>query len=678
MAGEYGAGAALRKLFVAPASKSGGAYRADCPAADLFMTRAAWPGGPRTGTTRLSTGGTAETGYRRVSKRMKNFFTSMLGALVALMVFSVGCALLFVGVIAAMATLSGGEKGGSTVERGSYVVFDLSTNISDAPAPVDWGILGGKHDTLQLRTVTRALRAAAKDDRITGLYMTGDLTPAAFGSGYAALREVRAALDDFRASGKPITAYLSYATTKTYYLASAASDLAMDPYGIILMPGLASEPAFYAGAFEKYGVNVQVTRVGKYKSAVEPFIRREMSPENREEIQKLLGDIWSGLLGDIGRSRKIEPASIQGVVDAEGLIRPDAAKTSKLVDRIAYRDEIYDALKAQTGRAGSKEPFKQIRLDEYAKGVKDIADAPKKDGDVPRTPPGRSGRIAIVYAEGEIVDGEGDSGEVGGTKFSRELRKLRQDENVKAVVLRVNSPGGSASASEVIQREVRLMKKVKPIIVSMGTYAASGGYWISAYGDRIFAEPTTVTGSIGVFGIQFDVQKLANNFGITFDSVKTGKFADALTISRPKTPEEIAVLQRMVDWIYGEFIGKVAEARHLPKAQVEEIAQGRVWSGDEALKLGLVDELGGLNAAIAFAANKAGLGSNYRLVEYPRQKELLEAVEDFLDGTAPRYARSHTLADQVVAKIQTELKMLRAFNDPNGIYARMPISLNLR
>jgi protease-4 len=451
----------------------------------------------------------------------------------------------------------------------------------------------------------------------------------------------------------------------------------MDPYGVILMPGLASEPAFFAGAFEKYGINVQVTRVGKYKSAVEPFTRREMSPENREEIQKLLADIWSGLLGDIGPSRNLTPEKIQSTVDNEGLIRAPAAKEHGFIDRIAYRDEIYDALKAKTGRAGSKEPFKQVTLADYADVAKDVADAPKKDGSVPKST-GRGGRIAIVYAEGEIVDGEGKAQEVGSTKFSRELRKLRQDENVKAVVLRVNSPGGSASASEVIQREIRLIKKVKPIVISMGTYAASGGYWIAAYGDRIFAEPTTITGSIGVFGIQFDVKKLANNFGVTFDSVKTGKFADALTISRPKTPEEIAVLQRMVDWIYSEFVNKVAEARNLTPQRVEEIAQGRVWSGLEAKEIGLVDELGGLDAAVAFAAEKAGLGANYRLIEYPRQKELIEAIQEFLEGVTPRHARSTGLTAKIAQRIEEELKMFRSFNDPNGIYARMPVNLNVR
>lgn len=605
---------------------------------------------------------------------MKNFFTSMLGALTALIIFSVGCFLLFIGFLAVMAAIGSAEKSAPGFERGSYLVFDLATNISDAPPPVDLGIFQGENDTLQLRTVTRALKAAAHDNRIAGVFITGDLSPSAFGSGYAALKEVREALESFKKSGKPVTGYLTHATTKSYYLASTANDLAMDPYGLILMPGLASEPAFFAGAFEKYGINVQVTRVGKYKSAVEPFTRREMSPENREEVQKLLNDLWSGILEDVGTNRNLAPEKIQATVDAEGLIRADVAKENGFIDRIAYRDEVYEDLKAKTGRAGSREPFKQVTIADYAKVAKDGADTAKTDG---MKSLGR-GKVAIVYAEGNIVDGEGEADEIGSTKFSRELRKLRQDPSVKAIVLRVNSPGGSASASEVIQREVRLIKKVKPIVISMGSYAASGGYWISAYGDRIFAEPTTITGSIGVFGLQFDVKKLANDFGVTFDSVKTGKFADALTISRPKTPEELAVLQRMVDWIYAEFVAKVAEGRQLTPDAVEAIAQGRVWSGAEALKIGLVDELGGLDAAVAFAAEKAGIAGNHRVVEYPRQKELFEAIQEFFEKTAPGVARSTGLQARIVDRIESELKLLRAFNDPQGIYARLPMSLNLR
>ena len=609
---------------------------------------------------------------------MKNFFTSMLGALVALLIFAGGAFVLVIGFVGAIAAMGGGEKATPELERGAYVVFDLSTNITDAPPPIDFGSLGVAQDEhLQLRTVTRALRAAAKDERIAGVFITGGLRPASYGSGYAALSEVRAGIAAVKAAGKPVLAYLTTATTKDYYLASAASEVAIDPYGVIMMSGLASEPMFYAGAFEKYGVGVQVTRVGKYKSAVEPFTRTSMSPENRDQIQKLLNDIWSGLLADIAPSRGTTAAQLQAIVDREGFIRPEQAKDGQLVDRIAYRDEVYDELKAKTGRAGSKQPFKQIGLADYARLSKDIADVPAKALEAAVSGAGK-GRVAVVYAEGEIVDGEGDADEVGGTRFSRELRKLRLDDGVKAVVLRVNSPGGSASASETIQREIRLMKKVKPVVVSMGSYAASGGYWIAAYGDRIFAEPTTITGSIGVFGVQFNVKKLSGDFGLTFDTVKTGKFADVISITRPKSEEELAVFQRMVDWIYGEFIGKVAEARKIKREVVEEIAQGRVWSGVEAKNLELVDELGGLDAAIAYAVAQAKLGPNYRIVEYPHPKELFEVVHELIEKIAPHNVRTPGLAVKLAERIEREVSVLRTFNDPQGVYARLPLNLSLR
>ena len=604
---------------------------------------------------------------------MKHFLGSLAGTLVGLVIFSAGALLLAVGAFAALVALGGRDASAPAFDKGSYLVLNLSTNFTDAPAELDLGSFGGGSESLQLRTVTRALRAAAKDDRIAGVYLTGDLSPADFGSGYAALRELRAALEDFRASGKPVQAYLTQATTRTYYVASAADNVALDPYGMILMPGLASQPMFLAGLFEKYGVNVQVTRVGKYKSAVETFTRRDMSPENREEVTQLLGDIWRELLADIARTRRLEPAGIQEVVDREGMIRARPALEGRLVDRVAYRDEIYEDLKGRTGRAGSKEPFRQIALPQYAKQMKDggAAETGRKSSS--------KGRIAVVYAEGEIVDGEGRIGEIGGSELSRTLRKLRQDTNVKAVVLRVNSPGGSASASEVIQREVRLIREVKPLVVSMGSYAASGGYWISAPADRIFAESSTITGSIGVFGLQFDVQRLAADFGVSFDTVKTGRFADALTITRAKTPEEMAVLQRMVDWIYGEFVAKVAEGRKLTPGQVEAIAQGRVWSGREALARGLVDEIGGLDAALAHAAKRAGLGESPRVTEYPRHKEFIEALQEILERRLPGAARSlGGPLGELAGRLETDLRSLRSFNDPAGVYARLPLGITVR
>lgn len=598
---------------------------------------------------------------------MKNFITSMLGAFVALVIFATGGILLLIGFIGAIVAI-GTQKKAPEVVGNSYLVLDLSANITDAPPAVDFGeFTGGRVETLQLRALTRALRHAAGDKRIKGLLLLGNLEPGGYGSGFAALREVRAAIGDFRAGGKPVVAFLDYATNRDFYLASAASDVVLDPYGMILMPGLASQPIFYAGAFEKYGVGVQVTRVGKYKSFAEPFTRTSMSPENREQVQKLLDDVWGSMIADIGRSRGISAESIQAVVDAEGIIKPTAALKSHLVDRVAYRDEIVARLKKETGVTSPTESFREIPVALYAKTLRE----PMAIG---------RGEVAVVYAEGDIVDGEGDSNEVGGARFAREIRELRQDPSVKAIVLRVNSPGGSASAAETIQRELRLARTAKPVIVSMGSYAASGGYWISAFGDRIFAEPTTITGSIGVFGIQFDLQKLANDHGITFDSVKTGKFADTLTITRPKTEEELAMFQRMVDWIYSQFIAKVAEGRKLKPSFVEEVAQGRVWSGVEAKKLGLVDEIGGLHEAVLYAAGRAGLGTNFRLVEYPRSKNLSEALAEMFGRFAPASLRlkSPGIVGEVAERLSTELARLRAYNDPRGIYARMPVDLDIR
>jgi protease-4 len=600
---------------------------------------------------------------------MKNFITSMLGALVALIVFTTGAALLFIGFIGAIVAL-GQSKKAPTVADNSYLVFDLSTNITDAPPPFDLGDLtNGKSDTLQLRSITRTLHFAARDPKIKGLLLIGNLSPDGLGTGYAALKEVRAALADFQQS-KPVVAYIDYATTKDYYLASVAHEVVLDPFGELIMPGLASEPWFLAGAFEKYGIGIQVTRVGKFKSYVETYTRTDMSPESREQLQLLLGDIWGTLLADVGRSRALKPEQIQKTVDTEGLIKPSVALSAHLVDKLGYRDEIIEQLKRETGVTAATESFRQVDFGYYAKN------------NVTRYTGGGS-QVAIVYAEGDIVEGEGTATDIGGVRFARELRELREDDAVKAIVLRVNSPGGSVTASETIQRELRLARKVKPVIVSMGSYAASGGYWISAYGDRIFAEPTTITGSIGVFGILPNIQKLANDHGVTFDSVKTGRFADGLlTVARPRTPEELAVFQRGVDWAYSQFLSKVAEGRKMSVDQVNEIGQGRVWSGTEAVKNGLVDEIGGLDAAIRYAGKKADLGEHFKVTEFPRSRNFSEAVAEALGKFTPSslhiQQQQTGLVGELTARITSELSFLQSLNDPNGVYARMPVELQIR
>ncbi len=606
---------------------------------------------------------------------MKNFFVSLLGTLAGLTLFTAGLiGLACVAVVLAVANSSHpGGKSSTAIESGSYLVFNLNANLTDTPPDPTKGLLpallaGGREGppTLQVRAVTRALLAAAKDDRIAGVFLTGQLAPEGLGTGYAALKEVRAALHEFKAAHKPVVAQLELADTRDFYLAAGADEIDLDPFGAVFLPGLASEPMFFAGAMEKYGVGVQVTRVGKYKSAVEPFTRQDMSPESREQLQKLLDDLWQELRADIASDRGLPPADLQSLADSEGLIRAEAAKTAGLVTRIAHRDEILTELKKRTGVKDSDQPFKQVSLADYSATLDEKKPAVAGD------------HVAIVYAEGTIVDGPGGEGEVGGERFARELRQLREDDSVKAIVLRVNSPGGSVTASEQIGRELQLARAVKPVVVSMGSYAASGGYWISADATRIFAEPATITGSIGVFGLQFDVKKLAGDFGITFDRVKTGKFADFETISRPKTPEEMAVMQGVVDWIYEQFIARVAAGRKLDPAKVRDLAQGRVWSGAAALPLGLVDEIGGLDAALAFAAKQGGLGDNYAVREFPRAKELTEVVVEMLTHETKPAATTGGVVTQMLTELKAQAGALEQYNDPRGLYARLPFELRLR
>ncbi len=615
---------------------------------------------------------------------MKNFFTAFFATLTALFVFALGGVVLFLLLLGAMAAL--GNKKPVMVQDGSYLVLDLSTNIQDSPSQIEGleelteAFGGNAQHVLQLREVTRALQAAAKDGEIKGLYLTGSFRPMGYGSGFAALKEVREAMENFKASGKPVKAYLEFASTKDYYLASVASEIVLDPYGAVVMPGLASQPMFFAGTFEKFGVGVQVTRVGKYKSAVEPFTRKDMSPENRAQTQKLLDDVWQAVTASIEQTRKLPPGTLQTAVDEKGLIRADDAKRLKLVDRIAYLDEVLAELKAVTGRKGSTESFKQIALKDYAKLVSGNGLVAKRqnEGRI-ELGYGGHGKVAIVYAEGDIVDGNGnEQGYVYAAKTSRLLREIRQNDNIKAVVLRVNSPGGSVSASEAIQRELRLIQKEKPVIVSMGTVAASGGYWISTYADRIFAEPTTITGSIGVFGMFLNFQGLFNDkLGLSFDTVKTAKFADIGTIARPKTDEELAIFQNMVDWVYDKFISKVTESRKLDRKVTEEIAQGRVWSGSEALKLGLVDEMGGLAAAVKYAAQKAKLGDDFQVAEYPKKQQFAEAFAEAFAGRRREQSFAGPLG-AFVREAAADLQSLGKFNDPRGLYARLPFELGLK
>ncbi len=597
---------------------------------------------------------------------MKIFFKSFFASLLALCCFA-GLGLVLLISFAAM----GSSK--PTVPDKAILVFDLSTNIpdsthdSDSSEALRQALQGREAEALPLRTLILNLDRAAKDPHIAALYLTGNLQSAGYGAGPAALKELREAIQRFKKdSGKPVLAYNQGWGKREYYLCAGATSVgvsSLGPFWAMDIGGLSSEPMFFGEAFKKYGVEVQVTRVGKYKSAVEPFVLDKMSDANREQIQKLLDDLWGDWKATVAADRKLKPEAIQQLADEKGILKAEEAKAAGLVDRIVTYDEILADLKKLAGKADKDRDFPQITLATYAQ--------------VPGTPQKGKNRIVVVYAEGDIVDGEGGPGQIGGDKLARELRRLRMESGVKAVVLRVNSPGGSAMASEVIQREAVLMRKEKPLVVSMGTVAASGGYWISTFSDRIFAEPNTLTGSIGVFGMLPNVKKLANDHGITFDQVQTAKLGSMITPFRPKTEAEIARVQSVVDEIYEQFLLKVAEGRKMKKDAVHEIAQGRVWSGSEALKLGLVDELGGLDAAIKHAAKAAKIENDFRVDPQGAPKKPIEKLMESLGGEKRRPLVRGPWTD-IKGEIERQFAVLQSLNDPMGVYARMPFEVSFR
>lgn len=605
---------------------------------------------------------------------MKDFFKFTLASLLGNLIGLVLITTMGIGGLIFLIIMSASQDSGPQVKDKSVLVFDLSLSVSDTgPNPstseaLQQALSENTPTEIQLRTLVQSIDQASKDDKIIALYLQGTNSPTS--AGLANLKEIRQALQRFKESGKTIIAYDMDWTAPEYYLASVANQVIVNPLGSLDIKGLSSQVMFLTGALEKYGIGVQVTRVGKYKSAVEPFLLKKLSPESRQQTQQLLGNIWGEWLRTIAPSRQVTPQQLQAFSNTEGILLANTALKGKLVDQIAYGDEVVTNFKKITGESPEEDKqFRQISITSYSK-LPEVAKNNSGDKN-------SDNKIAIVYAEGEIVDGKGTSTQIGGDRLAKELRKLRLDEKVKAVVLRVNSPGGSATASEVIGREIELIRKQKPVIVSMGNYAASGGYWISMGADQIFAETNTITGSIGVFGLLFNIQDISNQNGITWDIVKTGKFADIQSISRPKSPEELAKLQRIVDLIYERFVSHVATNRKLPKTKVQEIAQGRVWSGSQAKQLGLVDEIGGLDAAIAAAVKKANLGDNWTLQEAAKPRSLEERILENLAGENTTATTPVDPLTQEFLRLKEELSTLTTMNDPKGIYARLPFNLRI-
>ncbi|MCC5634843.1 signal peptide peptidase SppA [Nostoc sp. CHAB 5844] len=606
---------------------------------------------------------------------LKQTVASLIGSLLGLFIF---CGISTTGLLLLLFAIAASQDVSPVVKDKSVVVFDLSMKITDrepsAGEVLQETLSGSEEERITLRKVLDALDKARRDPKIVGIYLDATHTGAGDNIGFASLKEIRKALEEFRAAGKKVVAYGQDWGKKEYYLSSVADTVVLNPLGAMEVNGLSSQPMFLTGALQKFGIGVQVVRVGKFKGAVEPLILNKLSPENREQTQKLLDDVWSEWRTTVGASRKINPQKLQAIADNQAILEAPAAKTNGLVDQVAYHDQVVANLKKLTASDQNDKTFRQVDLIEYAQYVNKSLNTERQSNN----------KIAVVYAEGEIVDGKGDNEQVGGDRFAKIFNKIRQDKNVKAVVLRINSPGGSATAAEVMQREVRLTHEVKPVVVSMGDVAASGGYWIASDSNRIFAEPNTITGSIGVFGILFNGQKLANDNGITWDVVKTARYADTQTVARPKSPQELAIYQRSVNRIYNLFLNKVAQGRKLPEQKVAEIAQGRIWSGVAAKQIGLVDEIGGLNAAVQYAAKQAELGNDWQLKEYPRESSLGEslfggAVEDVSTVLGIKGKQIKTTAPLTAEfrKLQQELGAFQSMNDPKGIYARLPFNLKI-
>jgi protease IV len=597
---------------------------------------------------------------------MKSFFASFFGTIAGICVL-VGISLLL--LVFLLIGIASSDKSDAIPNR-SLLVLDLSYGITDAPPQLDPADLidsmtGGEEKRVTLRDTLRAIASAANDSRISGILISGNSFPIDYASGYAALREVREALMAFKASRKPIYAYLVAPSTRTFYVASVADKIYLDPEDPMFFHGLSSGRLYYADAFQKYGIEVQVSRVGKYKSAVEPYILDKMSPESKEQTEALLSDIWREITTEIEDARRLESGSLQKILSESGIIDAKTALQQKLVTGLKSLTDLIDELKNEYGTDTVNHTFRQISIAKY------ISSLDRNQG----TSEPRGAKIAVVYAEGTIIDGEGSGSNLGGDKLARAIRKFRLDPDVKAIVLRINSPGGSGSASEVIWRELAAAHKIKPVVVSMGTVAASGGYYIATASNRIFVEPATITGSIGVFGLFPNVQKLFSSIGITWDSVETTPYSDLLTPFRQKTPEEMGVIQKYIDQFYQEFLEHVSQDRNIPVDQVNEIAQGRVWSGEQALKLHLVDQIGGLQTAIEYAALLAHEPPHPKIAEYPTKQTVGEAIQKALSGTERPPVSKIDPVNRQLQFLEKNLRQFACFNDPMGIYSLLPIGI---
>ncbi|MFV0546399.1 MAG: signal peptide peptidase SppA [Bacteroides sp.] len=591
---------------------------------------------------------------------MKDFFKFTLATVTGIILS--GIILFILGIVTFFGIASSADSE-TIVKKNSIMMLDLNGTLvertQETPFAFFSEIMGDKENVYGLDDILSSIKKAKENENIKGIYIQAS----ALGASYASLQAIRNALVDFKTSGKFIVAYGDVYSQKLYYLSSVADKVLLNPKGMLQWTGLSATPIFYKDLLKKIGVEMQIFKVGTYKSAVEPFNSTEMSPANREQVTVFLNSIWNQVLEGVSTSRHLSKDSLNNYADRMLMFSPaEETVACGLADTLIYRNDVKDYLK-KMAQVKEDDPLRILGLHDMINVKRNV-------------PKDKSGNIvAIYYAAGEIVDAaqNGTDNLIVGNKVIKDLRKLKDDDDIKAVVFRVNSPGGSAFASEQIWNAVKELKAKKPVIVSMGDYAASGGYYISCLADTIVAEPTTLTGSIGIFGIVPNAKELTDKIGLSYDMVKTNKFADFGNLMRPFNDDEKLLMQAMINRGYEIFVSRCAEGRGMSKEAIKKIAEGRVWTGEKAKELGLVDILGGIDTAMEIATKKAGI-ENYTVISYPEKESWLS---NLFNDTPNNYIESKLLNSKLGEYYQ-QFGLLKNLSDRSMIQARIPFELSLK
>jgi protease IV len=587
---------------------------------------------------------------------MKQFFKFMFASILGTIITFILIFIMFMGLVASIASFT--EEEAIRVEPNSVLHVKLNNPISDRTQnnPLE-NFNFQTFETINpigLNDILKNLEKAAKDQNIKGIYLDLSFIPA----GIASIEEIRNALLVFKESGKFLVCYANSFSQTAYYVATAADEIYMNPEGAIFFKGLVAEVMFLKGTLDKLDIDMQIIRAGKYKSAIETFTREDFSSANREQMDALLKTIWAQISGTIAESRGIDIYDLNLIANNLEVSDAMSAYENKFIDGLKYKEEVLEMLREKLS-LGAEDKMNSVSIEKYTHSK--ITQEKK---------PFTRDRIAVIYATGQIMMGEGSESVIGAKKLSQAIRKARKDKNVKAIVMRVNSPGGDVLASEIIWHEAKLASDAKPFIVSMGDVAASGGYWISTHADKILADRVTITGSIGVYGMFPNLKKFYNEWlGITFDRAKTNDNADFMSINKPLSDYQAKVIEREIDGVYKTFLQRVAEGRNLSVAQVDSIAQGRVWSGTDAKRIGLIDEFGGLQRSINVAAEMAEL-SNYRIKELP---EFVDPFEELLNNIMGKPSASYMQNE--LGKYYEYLKYVKSISETSGIQAKMPYKI---